>query len=619
MAFLDFLRKKREQDIDDIIDSGVNETVLEKNPNFSTFKQVSRDIESIVARQSVVNNKLEEFKFKNNAYFLTGCDSAAALPLQTDKVMRIQQNRNIAAFPECEWCLDEIADDFLHENEKGDFITLDINMDKSGMDEQKEKIIQNEFKKLVGLFRFRDNAFSYVKKFLIEGELAFENIINPDIPDLGIIGVRPLLNEYYQTLIDIKSGNRIGIFFDARKYADMMKQLISTSYFTSYQTFNNMVINQVGTFNFDDCIPMLWPQVTYISSGETTPDGSIILSLVEKCKQAYYQLALLQDAAVILRVTRAPERLLFNINTGNMTQKQAQEYIRTYGNRLKSRKVAMGPTAYRPGEKGELNTSQHPGIVSTYDPVGMLETYIFGRSNANDGSSIESIGSTASYEQIDDIKYFLKRFLKRFKVPWSRFETPKNTHEKADVITYEEYSFSRQQIRFQRRFALGIKKTFITHLKLRGIWEKYNLKESDLDINFVAPVLYDLYQIQKMMEARVAAYDTLTQSHDEFSKITAMRDILHMSEEEIKQNYDNLVKEGMMMKKIEWAQDQLGERGPLDDNLPVPLKGNDENAEGGPTEEEGNELDSGEAPEEPGGGEPPEGPGESPPEPPPGA
>ncbi len=619
MAFLDFLRKKREQDIDDIIDSGVNETVLEKNPNFSTFKQVSRDIESIVARQSVVNNKLEEFKFKNNAYFLTGCDSAAALPLQTDKVMRIQQNRNIAAFPECEWCLDEIADDFLHENEKGDFITLDINMDKSGMDEQKEKIIQNEFKKLVGLFRFRDNAFSYVKKFLIEGELAFENIINPDIPDLGIIGVRPLLNEYYQTLIDIKSGNRIGIFFDARKYADMMKQLISTSYFTSYQTFNNMVINQVGTFNFDDCIPMLWPQVTYISSGETTPDGSIILSLVEKCKQAYYQLALLQDAAVILRVTRAPERLLFNINTGNMTQKQAQEYIRTYGNRLKSRKVAMGPTAYRPGEKGELNTSQHPGIVSTYDPVGMLETYIFGRSNANDGSSIESIGSTASYEQIDDIKYFLKRFLKRFKVPWSRFETPENTLEKADSITYEEYSFSRQQIRFQRRFALGIKKTFITHLKLRGIWEKYNLKESDLDINFVAPVLYDLYQIQKMMEARVAAYDTLTQSHDEFSKITAMRDILHMSEEEIKQNYDNLVKEGMMMKKIEWAQDQLGERGPLDDNLPVPLKGNDENAEGGPTEEEGNELDSGEAPEEPGGGEPPEGPGESPPEPPPGA
>jgi len=618
MAFLDFLRKKREQDIDDIIDSGVNETVLEKNPNFSTFKQVSRDIESIVARQSVVNNKLEEFKFKNNAYFLTGCDSAAALPLQTDKVMRIQQNRNIAAFPECEWCLDEIADDFLHENEKGDFITLDINMDKSGMDEQKEKIIQNEFKKLVGLFRFRDNAFSYVKKFLIEGELAFENIINPDIPDLGIIGVRPLLNEYYQTLVDIKSGNRIGIFFDARKYADMMKQLISTSYFTSYQTFNNMVINQIGTFNFDDCIPMLWPQVTYISSGETTPDGSIILSLVEKCKQAYYQLALLQDAAVILRVTRAPERLLFNINTGNMTQKQAQEYIRTYGNRLKSRKVAMGPNAYRPGDKGELNTSQHPGIVSTYDPVSMLETYIFGRSNANDGSSIESIGSTASYEQIDDIKYFLKRFLKRFKVPWSRFETPENTLEKADSITYEEYSFSRQQIRFQRRFALGIKKTFITHLKLRGIWEKYNLKESDLDINFVAPVLYDLYQIQKMMEARVAAYDTLTQSHDEFSKITAMRDVLHMSEEEIKQNYDNLVKEGMMMKKIEWAQDQLGERGPMDDNLPIPLKGTGEE-EGEPTEEEGNELDSGEAPEEPGGGEPSEGPGESPPEQPPGA
>ena len=110
------------------------------------------------------------------------------------------------------------------------------------------------------------------------------------------------------------------------------------------------------------------------------------------------------------------------------------------------------------------------------------------------------------------------------------------------------------------------------------------------------------------MEARVGAYDTLTQSHDEFSKMMAMKDILHMTEEEIKQNYDNLVKEGMLMKKIEWAQDQLGERGPIDDELPVPLKGESGSEEGGPTEEEGNELENGNAPTE----EPTEGPPEEP-------
>ena len=62
--------------------------------------------------------------------------------------------------------------------------------------------------------------------------------------------------------------------------------------------------------------------------------------MVEKAKQAYYQLTLLQDAAVILRVTRAPERLLFNVSTGKMTQNYADEYVRNFANNLKSRKVA---------------------------------------------------------------------------------------------------------------------------------------------------------------------------------------------------------------------------------------------------------------------------------------
>lgn len=86
-------------------------------------------------------------------------------------------------------------------------------------------------------------------------------------------------------------------------------------------------------------IPLLWPQVTYISSGETSPDGLISFPLIEKCKQAYHQLALLQDAAVILRVTRAPERLLFNISTGGMSDKVARQKIMQFINELKSKKI----------------------------------------------------------------------------------------------------------------------------------------------------------------------------------------------------------------------------------------------------------------------------------------
>ncbi len=94
-----------------------------------------------------------------------------------------------------------------------------------------------------------------------------------------------------------------------------------------------------------------------------------------------------------------------------------------------------------------------------------------------------------------DIAYFLTGPLKMFKVPFSRWKTPENTIEKNDSISYEEYTFSRMIMRMQRRFAGGFKRGFITHLKLRGLWDKkdYDLKESDIEVSFSPPVLYDLY------------------------------------------------------------------------------------------------------------------------------
>ena len=192
----------------------------------------------------------------------------------------------------------------------------------------------------------------------------------------------------------------------------------------------------------------------------------IAYPLIERTKQAYHQLALLQDAAVILRVTRAPERLLFNVSTGKMNQNYADEYVRNFANGLKSKKVVT------PG--GD--------IAGVYNPVSMLESYIFGKSDGNDGTSIESVGSSADYDQLGDIEYFLRRFMKQLKVPFSRYKTPENAMEKNDSISYEEYAFLRMIIRLQRRVALGFKKGFIVDLKLRGMWDKYQLKESDIDI-----------------------------------------------------------------------------------------------------------------------------------------
>lgn len=119
--------------------------------------------------------------------------------------------RQIAQYPICRWCLDEIADDFIHDDENKNFITLTL---PQRLNSVQQEILQNEFKKFMNLFKLRDDGFNLVKRFLTEGELAWENIINPNYPDLGIIGVKFLPAEYYDTLINAETGIPIGIVFD---------------------------------------------------------------------------------------------------------------------------------------------------------------------------------------------------------------------------------------------------------------------------------------------------------------------------------------------------------------------------------------------------------------------
>lgn len=268
-------------------------------------------------------------------------------------------------------------------------------------------------------------------------------------------------------------------------------------------------------------------------------------------------------------------------------------------------------------------------VMGVYNPVTMLKSYIFGKSDGNDGTSVESVGSSANYDEMSDVEYFLRQFLKSMKIPFSRYKTPENTIEKNDSITYEEYSFMRQEIRFQRRFALGFKRSFITHLKLLGIWDKktYNLTEHDIDIQFMKPVLYDLYETQKLVDAKVAIYKAFT-DNDEFSKRIAMKKYLGFTDEELRENDLELIHEKQMTAVADYFADSISEDNPpVDFKSPVrrksdveaeeklnrgaTVKSGDESAEsgsGGDAGEDASAEDSGEPPAEDAGADeaPPE-------------
>ena len=530
------------------------QATVQTNQNYQIFKDVSNDIQRIVSQRSVINNQVREQEPLANPIWQTlGIDSdMLMMPVATNKADRILQYRKIAKFPECDWCLDELADEFIHEDEHGNFINLNLPDGKANLNETRKKILQDEFHRYIDLFKLREDGYNLVKRFLVEGELAWENVIKQSVPSMGIIGVKFLMPEYYETLIDTKTNSPVGLLFDVSRYAVDVRQMMTNAYIGSASVFN-AVIPSTAAYTIDPkkSIPFLWSQLTYISSGETTLDGNqwITFPLVEKTKQAYYQLALLYDAAVILRVTRAPERLLYNISTGRMNDNYAQAFVRDFANSLKSKKV---PTA-KPGSMGQQD------IAQVYNPITMLENYVFAKNADSEGTSIESVGSQANYEELGDIEFFLRRFMKTLKVPFSRYKTPENAPPAQDQLSYEEHSFLRMVVRLQRRFALGLKNGYITDLKLKGIWEKYELKESDIDIQFALPSTYELYEKQQIIETKMSIYKNALGDNEEFSKTTAMKKLLGFSDAEIKENFENLIKEKMINAYGDYMSEQVAE------------------------------------------------------------
>lgn len=539
---------------------------VKNNPNYQTFANINQDIQEIVNAKSIVSNatKQQNQRFANPSWQTFFDGEMLTLPLATNKAERLNQYRRIANYNICDWCFDEIADDFMHEDQNGDLIKLTL---PDRLNDFQQDIIQNEFKKYIDLFHLKDEGYNIVKRFLVEGELAWENVINPNVPDLGIIGVKFLPAEYYETLIDVASGRPVGIAFDVGAFSEETRNLYRNSFVGAASIFN--AINPTTyrfTFTKDTCIPLLYNQLTYINSGDYSYDFMITYPLIEKAKQAYYKLALLEDAAVILRVTRAPERLLFNVSTGQLDQNRADEYVRRFANSLWSKKTT---------------NPDGTDITGTYSPITQLKYYIFGKSSDSDGTSVESVGSSASYAEMDDIEYFLRSFIKMFKVPFSRYKTPENTIEKNESITYEEYSFSRMIIRFQRRFANGFKKGFITHLKLRDLWDKkdYELQESDIQVSFASPVLYDLYEKQKLTEANMAIYKSYSEN-DEMSKSLAMKKCLGWTDAEIEENFTSLIKDKQRIAIADYFGELVtADNPPIDYKSPIRLKNDIEEVE----------------------------------------
>ena len=200
---------------------------------------------------------------------------------------------------------------------------------------------------------------------------------------------------------------------------------------------------------------MLFRSILHVVSGLTDNQGTMVLSYLHKAIKALNQLRTLEDALVIYRLARAPERRIWYIDVGNLPKMKAEQYVRDIMVKHKNRLIYDAST-------GEIRDDRKF--------MTMLEDYWLPRREGGRGTEVTTLPGGQTLGQMDDVLYFQKKFLQTLNVPVSRLNSDALfSIGRATEITRDELKFGRFVIRLRHRFSHLFIKMLEKQLVLKGI------------------------------------------------------------------------------------------------------------------------------------------------------
>jgi len=520
-----------------------NDIIGNLNPKYEVFQDTGIKRTEALAGQSVLYNN----DYNNVAPGQFGTETQYAelvyANIEENKGGRLRDYRVMASFAEIADALDEICDEVVNKDENGNIVNLEFR--NTILDDSDKGKITTEFEKYIDYYNLEKKGFEYFRQMLIEGEVFFEHIIHKKYADEGILGVVHLPSDLVDAVYDNIQNMLIKGFILRKPVFDPNKPT---------------KIEKVELVPLDD------NQVSYINSGIWNQDKTFRLPFIENARRAYRQLSLVEDSIVIYRLVRAPERLVFNVDVGNMSPPKAEAYLRKLMQQYWSKKT--------------FDVNQQ-GAVQKFNPQSMLDSFWFAKRAGSEGTSVTQLAGGANLGELTDLMYFVNKLYKALKVPTNRLN-PESTFSDGQEILREELKFAKFIIRLQQQFASGLKRGFLTHLELKGLKKKYNLKESQIHLQFNVPTnFYELRENQKL-ELKTATYNNLV-ANEFISATYGQMKYLGWSENDIKANRELLRKDA----EVQWELQQIQGAGP----------GWKDALQGAPAE--GGDVEGGAAPGEP--------------------
>lgn len=247
-------------------------------------------------------------------------------------------------------------------------------------------------------------------------------------------------------------------------------------------------------------------------------------SILENIFKVYKQKELLEDAILIYRIQRAPERRMFKIDVGNMPANMAMSFVNRIKDEIHQRRI--------PSAGGGQSV-----VDATYNPLSINEDYFFPVNSEGKGSSVEMLNGGQNLGEIDDLKYFNNRLARGLRIPSSYLPTGPEDGQvplsdgRVGTAMIQEFRFNQYCERLQNYLSRKLNEEFKMFLRWRG----FNIDSALFDIQFCPPQNFASYRQSELDTARVGTFTTIA-ALPYMSTRFAMKRFLGLSEEEIKEN-----------------------------------------------------------------------------------
>jgi hypothetical protein len=454
-----------------------------------------------------------------------------------NEIELITRYRQMAMQPELETAIDEIINEAIVTEDNGHAVDINLDEVKKASDNTKKKI-EEEFQYILKLLGFKNASHDIFRKWYIDGRIFYHVVIDEKAPAKGIQSLK---------YIDPR---RIRKIREITKQKDEKTGMEIVNKIVEYYLYNERGVigthSQLGSKIAVDSI-------VNTNSGLMDSKRALVLSYLHKAIKPLNQLRMMEDATVIYRLSRAPERRIFYVDVGNMPTIKAEQYLRDIMVQYRNKLVYDATT-------GEIKDDRKH--------LSMLEDFWLPRREGSRGTEISTLPGGQNLGKMEDVEYFEKKLYKALGVPISRLEENQGfTAGRTTEITRDELKFAKFISRLRNKFSQLFNDLLRVQLVLKKICTEDEWKEwrEELWYDFLKDNNFDEFKDAELLTNRITNIN-LIQPYVGlyYSKEWVRKNVLMQSDDDIEE--------------IDGQIDQEKEDDPIDPMqqamLPPPVPGN---------------------------------------------